>query len=92
MPTDAGVQFFGCRVHARDVCASLPAVPISVCTSRRPLLLRIFSMRQSCGKGYLVAMIRTVLEPMRPLIAANFSRHGPMSRLPGDPNPQPQLS
>jgi GntR family transcriptional regulator, transcriptional repressor for pyruvate dehydrogenase complex len=30
------------------------------------------------GNDYLTAMIRTVLEPMRPLIAANFSRHGPM--------------
>jgi DNA-binding GntR family transcriptional regulator len=30
------------------------------------------------GNDYLEAMIRTVLEPMRPLIAANFSRHGPM--------------
>jgi DNA-binding GntR family transcriptional regulator len=30
------------------------------------------------GNDYLQAMIRTVLEPMRPLIAANFSRHGPM--------------
>lgn len=30
------------------------------------------------GNDYLVAMIRTVLEPMRPLIAANFSRQGPM--------------
>jgi GntR family transcriptional regulator, transcriptional repressor for pyruvate dehydrogenase complex len=30
------------------------------------------------GNDYLAAMIRTVLEPMRPLIAASFSRHGPM--------------
>ncbi|HVE07222.1 MAG TPA: FadR/GntR family transcriptional regulator [Paraburkholderia sp.] len=30
------------------------------------------------GNDYLIAMIRTVLEPMRPLIAANFSRQGPM--------------
>jgi DNA-binding FadR family transcriptional regulator len=30
------------------------------------------------GNDYLVALIRTVLEPMRPLIAANFARHGPM--------------
>jgi DNA-binding FadR family transcriptional regulator len=30
------------------------------------------------GNDYLEAMIRTVLEPMRPLIAANFSRFGPM--------------
>ncbi|RZF27294.1 FadR family transcriptional regulator [Paraburkholderia sp. UYCP14C] len=30
------------------------------------------------GNGYLEAMIRTVLEPMRPLIAANFARQGPM--------------
>jgi DNA-binding FadR family transcriptional regulator len=30
------------------------------------------------GNDYLVAMIRTVLEPMRPLFAANFSRQGPM--------------
>lgn len=30
------------------------------------------------GNDYLEAMIRTVLEPMRPLIAANFSRQGPM--------------
>lgn len=30
------------------------------------------------GNDYLVAMIGTVLEPMRPLIAVNFSRHGPM--------------
>lgn len=30
------------------------------------------------GNDYLEAMIRTVLEPMRTLIAANFSRHGPM--------------
>lgn len=30
------------------------------------------------GNDYLEAMIRTVLEPMRPLIATNFARHGPM--------------
>jgi GntR family transcriptional repressor for pyruvate dehydrogenase complex len=30
------------------------------------------------GNDYLEAMIRTVLEPMRPLIAASFSRQGPM--------------
>ncbi len=30
------------------------------------------------GNDYLEAMIRTVLEPMRPLIAVNFARHGPM--------------
>jgi DNA-binding FadR family transcriptional regulator len=30
------------------------------------------------GNDYLEAMIRTVLDPMRPLIAANFARHGPM--------------
>lgn len=30
------------------------------------------------GNDYLAAMIRTVLEPMRPLIAANFARQGPM--------------
>lgn len=30
------------------------------------------------GNEYLAAMIRTVLEPMRPLIAANFARQGPM--------------
>ncbi len=30
------------------------------------------------GNAYLEAMIRTVLDPMRPLIAANFARHGPM--------------
>lgn len=30
------------------------------------------------GNDYLVAMIRTVLEPMRALIAVNFSRQGPM--------------
>lgn len=30
------------------------------------------------GNEYLEAMIRTVLDPMRPLIAANFARHGPM--------------
>jgi GntR family transcriptional repressor for pyruvate dehydrogenase complex len=30
------------------------------------------------GNEYLATMIRVVLEPMRPLIAANFSRQGPM--------------
>jgi DNA-binding FadR family transcriptional regulator len=30
------------------------------------------------GNDYLAAMIRTVLEPMRPLFAANFARQGPM--------------
>ena len=30
------------------------------------------------GNDYLAAMIRIVLEPMRPLIAANFARQGPM--------------
>jgi DNA-binding GntR family transcriptional regulator len=30
------------------------------------------------GNDYLEAMIRTVVDPMRPLIAANFARHGPM--------------
>jgi GntR family transcriptional repressor for pyruvate dehydrogenase complex len=30
------------------------------------------------GNDYLATMIRTVLEPMRPLIAASFSRQGPM--------------
>jgi DNA-binding FadR family transcriptional regulator len=32
----------------------------------------------ACGNDYLAAMIRTVLEPMRPLIAASFARQGPM--------------
>lgn len=36
------------------------------------------AVANACGNDYLVAMIRTVLEPMRPLIAANFSRQGPM--------------
>jgi DNA-binding FadR family transcriptional regulator len=36
------------------------------------------SVAAASGNDYLEAMIRTVLEPMRPLIAANFSRHGPM--------------
>ncbi len=30
------------------------------------------------GNDYLEMMIRTVLEPMRPLIAGSFARHGPM--------------
>jgi DNA-binding FadR family transcriptional regulator len=30
------------------------------------------------GNDYLEAMIRTVLDPMRPLIAESFARHGPM--------------
>jgi GntR family transcriptional repressor for pyruvate dehydrogenase complex len=32
----------------------------------------------AAGNDYLESMIRTVLDPMRPLIAANFARHGPM--------------
>jgi DNA-binding FadR family transcriptional regulator len=36
------------------------------------------AVANACGNDYLVAMIRTVLEPMQPLIAASFARHGPM--------------